>query len=549
MKKRFLTPSVSSPSRPGPHSLAKHSLATSGSRAGTYGKGMFGKGMGKIIFSIILPLVMAGQALAQSYETIKADAEKFYAEKSFSKAHELYSRATNISAMSAEEARWVAFRSHDTQWRAAVSTQTSDDTKIEQARAELDKMVRDVKRVEDRDRVWVEVQESLGDFNWQRNQNRNWYQAWQFYQPALDWWAGARDVETARERYLSIVWRMAKPPGVEPYYYYGYFGNFIDVGVLENALKIAKSEQDLAHAHYLLAMTLRNHGASDAEQRQRVQDEFEAALKLGSKTDWYDDALFNYAQWIAGEGRVVFLKDGSWHAEPDFVRALELYQKLVSEFKKGETRYWEQAQQAIKEITGPQLNVMVSDFFLPGSEMQYSLNWRNVKQIELALYPVELNRDVKFGDDRRDWVENISLVGREKLKSWTYDPVRSSGFSRSGERRGSTGEPPKGGTPNEEPDYKPGNATVRLDEKLPPGAYVIEGKAGGKTSRQLILVTDAALVLKSSGKQAVVYFCDAVSGAPLTNAKVVLRERWHWNKRPPQLRPIDGRQRQLVFLL
>lgn len=457
-----------------------------------------------LAFTGLLAIQLFAAEEPRDYSALKAEAEKFFADKSFSKAHELYGRARELSNVSSNDARWVNFRFHDTQWRAAASTQSADDTKLEEARAELDKLVRDVKRAEDRDRVWAEVQESLGDYHWQRNVNRNWYQAWQYYQKALDWWAGARDVELARERYLAIVWRCAKPPQAEPYYYYGYYGNQIDQQVLENALKIAKSEQDQAHAHYLLAMTFRQRGGGDAEQRQRTQDEFEAALKLGTKTDWYDDALFNYAQWIAGEGRVIILKDGGWRAEPDYVRALELYRRLVKEFAKGETRYWEQAQQAIKEITGPQLNVMVSDFFLPGSEIQYSLHWRNVQQIELALYPVELNRDVKFGDERRDWVEEISLVGREKLKSWTRDA----------EDKG---------------DYKPGNTTVRLDEKLPPGAYVLEGKAGGKTSRQLILVTDAALVLKSSGKQALVYFCDAVSGAPLANAKVVLRERWHWN--------------------
>jgi uncharacterized protein YfaS (alpha-2-macroglobulin family) len=455
--------------------------------------------------TVLFALQLFAAETPLSYSTLKADAEKFYAEKSFSKAHELYARASLMSNITATDARWVSFRLRDTQWRAAAASETADDTQLEQARSELDKLVRDVKRVEERDRVWVEVQESLGDYHWQRSVNRNWYQAWQYYQRALDWWAGARDIELARERYLAIVWRCAQPPGVEPYYHYGYYGNQIDQKVLENALKIAKSETDRAHAHYLLAMTLRQRGASDAEQRQRVQDEFEGALKLGAKTDWYDDALFNYAQWIAGEGRVVILKDGNWRAEPDYIRALELYRRLVKEFAKGESRYWEQAQQAIEEITGPQLNVMVSDFFLPGSEIQYSLNWRNVKQIELALYPVELNRDVKLADEQRDWVESISLSGREKLKGWRRD-----------------GEDKR--------DYKPGNATVRLDEKLPPGAYVLEGKAGGKTSRQLILVTDATLVLKSSGKQALVYFCDAVSGAPLANAKVVLRERWHWNK-------------------
>ena len=46
-------------------------------------------------------------------------------------------------------------------------------------------MVRDVKRIEDRDRVWVEVQESLGDFHWTRANQQNWGVAWPYYQSAL----------------------------------------------------------------------------------------------------------------------------------------------------------------------------------------------------------------------------------------------------------------------------------------------------------------------------------------------------------------------------
>jgi len=462
-----------------------------------------------LLGTLCLPLFAAEPP--QGYESLKAEAEKFYADKSFSKAHEAYARAMEDAGLSGEAAAWVRFRFYDTQWRSAAATESADDTQLQQARSELTKMVRDKSRSEEQDRVWAEVQESLGDWWWTRRHNQNWGQARPFYVRALDWWAGARDIELARERYLSMVWRMALPPRPEPYYRYGYFGNYIDREIVENALKIARSSEDQAHAHYLLALTLQNRGG-DAEQRQRVQDEFEGAIRIGSKTDWYDDALFQYAQWLASQGRVVaaqqrasFEPGGNWRVEPDYVRALDVYRRLVKEYAKGETRYWDQAQQAIEEITGPQLNLLVSDFFLPGSEIQYSLSWRNVKQIELALYPIELNRDVQFGSQPLDWLQAIQLGASKPLKAWT----------RAVEDKG---------------DYRPGTDTVRLEEKLPAGAYLLTGSAGGKTSRQLILVTDAALVLKSSGKQALIYFCDAVSGAPLAHAKVVLRERWNDNR-------------------
>src|SRR5215204_3265740 len=154
---------------------------------------------------------------------------------------------------------------------------------------------------------------------------------------------------------------MAQPPQVEPYYYYGYWGNFVPLEILENALQIAQTDDDKAHAHYLIAMTLRNQG--DWPQRARVPNEFEAALKTGKKTDWYDDALYNYAEWMTGNGRIIASNDGNWRSEPDYVKALELFRRVVNEFAKGETRFWEQAQQQIKNITDPQVGVSVPSVF------------------------------------------------------------------------------------------------------------------------------------------------------------------------------------------
>lgn len=454
----------------------------------------------RLIAALMVVALSSFAALPPEYETLKAEAEKFYADKSFAKAGEVYARA-NVTNLPAAEARWVSFRLADTQWRAQAGTQTADTTKLDQAREALEKLVRDVKRPEERDRVWVEVQESLGDFHWTQRNQQNWGAAWPFYQAALDWWAGAKDLELARERYLALVWRMAKPPGVQREYHYGYWGNYVPLDVLDNALKITQSANDQAHAHFLIAMTVRNQGG-DWERRARVPEEFEGALKPGRTTDWYDDALYHYAEWMSGQGRAIPLADGNWRQEPDYPKALELFRRLVTEFAKGETRYWEQAQQQIKNITEPQLGVSVGNIFLPDSEIQYALNWRNVKQIELTLYPVELNRDVRLGEQRENWLESINVGALEKMKSWAFDPKA------------------KG-------DYKPGSESLRLDAKLKPGAYVLEAKAGEKRARELILVTDATLVLKTSGQQALVYFCSALDGAPLPNAKVKLWERWH----------------------
>ncbi|HEV2390890.1 MAG TPA: MG2 domain-containing protein [Verrucomicrobiae bacterium] len=432
------------------------------------------------------------------YQELKSQAEKLYAGKSFALAHEAYTKALTTN-LSPAQVRWVKFRLADTEWRSQAATKTADTTKLDEARHQLEVLVRDITRVEDHDRVWAEVEESLGDYHWVRRDEHNWGAAWPCYQAALDWWAGAPDINLARQRYLDIVWRLAKPPGVETYYSYGSWGNYVPLDVLDNALKIAQTQNDKAHAHYLVAMTLRNQGG-DWDQRARVPDEFQAAVKLGKGTDWYDDALYNYGEWMLNRGRVVWNEDGSVLQQPDYVKALELFRRLVAEFQKGQTRCWDQAQNQIHNITDPQVGLSVQNVFLPDSEVQYFLTWRNLKRIDLALYPVELNRDVRLHDSE-SWLNSIDLSKLEKLKTWSR-------------------------TPEDKGDYKPGSETVRLDEKLKPGAYVLEASGGGKSARDLLLVSDATLVLKTSGKQALAWFCNALNGEPLGGARIKLWERW-----------------------
>ncbi|HEY4492687.1 MAG TPA: alpha-2-macroglobulin, partial [Acidobacteriota bacterium] len=290
-------------------------------------------------------------AQPSDYESLQAEAEKYYVERSYSRAHEVYQKLEGMP-LTSEQTRWVAFRLADTQWRSQAATETADPTKFEKAQHSLEVLVRDAARPEDRDRIWAEVQESLGDFFWTRNDVRNWGQAWTYYERALDWWAGSDDMENARKRYLNIVWRASKPHWAEPYYYYGYYGNYVPLSILDNALKIANAANDKDHAHYLTAMTSLHQGG-DLMQRQRIEKEFTAALSAGKTTDWHDDALYFYAERLATQGRFVQTEDGQWRSDPDFVKALELFRKLTTEYAKGETQYYDQAKEQIKNITRP----------------------------------------------------------------------------------------------------------------------------------------------------------------------------------------------------
>jgi hypothetical protein len=198
---------------------------------------------------------------------------------------------------------------------------------------------------------------------------------------------------------------------------------------------------------------------------------------------------------------------------------------LTREFVKGETRYYDQAIEQIKNITQATLGIAVSNIFLPDSEVQFGLEARNLKAVSFALYKVDLTRDIHFittTDENQDEVE-----GEGRWRQQLGAPAASAGPT------GQSVEPEL----NEKVDHKPVSEQVRIEGKLPPGAYLLEAKGGALSSRDVVLVTDASIVLKSSAKQALVYFCSAVTGAPIANASVALwesyytNEKWHGEKR------------------
>ena len=475
--------------------------------------------MKPIISLALLALLYLLNATAQQadYPQVKSEAERFYASGSYVRANELYAKVDK-TGLPASEVRWVEFRLADTTWRAQAATETSDTTKFEQAQKQLEELIRP--KDDEVDLVSAEAHESLADLFWTRRNQMNWGAAWPHYQQALDWWAGQRDVDRARERYLEIVFKAAQPQLSNENYFYTSYGNYIPLDTLENALQISMSENDKAHLHFLIGMTMRYTGG-DWDSRQRVPDEFEAALQSGKQNDWYDDALFHYAEWMNSNGTIRQLDEGQWQQEPDYVKAVELYRRIVREFAKGETRYFDQAQQQIKNITEPTLNVGVSNIFLPDSELQFGLNARNVRRVDLALYKVDLTRDVRFsktldedegeGDGDHNWIRRLQTAGRVPVKVWSKDL-------------------------KEKGDHKPIVEQVRIEGRLPLGAYLLEAKSGSLSARDLVLVSDASLVLKSSATQALVYFSNAMTGAPIANASVALWEsyyvdgKWHWRK-------------------
>ncbi len=467
-----------------------------------------------IFISLILTLAgfpdaQAVTVEAGAYGLLKNQGESYVRKGSYAKAHEVYRKAQKLK-LSLPEKQWVDFRVADTQWRSQAATKNPDRSKLEQARTQLQKMIRDRVRPEQQDRLWAEIQESLGDSWWFPRNARNWSAAWSHYQKALDWWGGAADIDLARKRYLNIIWNAATPPNRQPYFYYGYYGNYIPINFLENALKIAQTKNDRVHAHYLIAMALRHQG--NIYQQQRVPESFEAVIAAEKSTEWYDDALFHYAEWLSGAGEIIIMENGQQRRERNYKKALKYFRRILNDFKKGETRFYDNARNKIKNITQPTLNLTASSFFLPDSLIRVNLNWRNISQVQLSLYKVDLSKDVDFPNTKNvnSWLDTVNLIKNKRVKSWSEDL-------------------------KDQKDFHPGQKVLELDQKLLPGAYILKAGGGGRTAREIVLVTESSLILKTSGKQALVYFADSGNGAPLANARVHLHERhytgrkWVWD--------------------
>ncbi len=423
-----------------------------------------------------------------------ADAERFYAEGSYARALELY-RAVDVEALEPAAAAWVRFRRADAAWRADAATSNPDPTAREAAREALERMLEERAA---RDPLRREIAESLGDFWWTRRGSRNAGMAFGYYQVALDHWAGSTDLERAREAYLALVFKMAAPPeGMDPRY--GWRSNQVPVEILERALRVAERDADRARLHFLLALA-RQH--SDERGRLQARRHFEEAVARSAGLDFRDDVLFAFAQWLESNGTLARRPDGGATWEPDFPAALELYRRLLAENARGETPFHDAARDRVREIESPRLDLGVAGDFLPGSEVEYVLRWRNVSRVELALQPLDLTSiDLRSADadDPLRWPETWDAGAFPRQGAWTLELGDAS-------------------------DRRPRARAFRLAERPGPGAYLLRARAGEQRATALVLVTRLAITVKHLEGRSLIWVTDALTGEPADGATFALWE-------------------------
>lgn len=425
-----------------------------------------------LLGSLLFTAAVALPPPSSEYTTLKAAAEKEYAEKSFRRALELYERAAKLNDDAAER-RWIEFRIADTTWRADAAAPSNDREPVEKARRALEKFQ---EPEAPRDLVYAEAAESLGDYYAMHPWERNLSRAQAPYMAALDWWAGSSDLTTARERYLRIVWKFA--PQDQTYY--------VPRQVLVNALQIAQTSADRNHVRFLLAQQVMNEGS--ASGIERALELYDLILADGRSERFYDDALIASAQLLSRDDE-----------SGDYAEALRRARRLLAEFKAGETQYLDGARNIIRQLTEASLQIHVPGTYLPESDQSVYLNWRNVGAIELAIFPIDLTTDAPF-DPKKNWIDAIKLDGRSTARRWTFEGKVQKEHARGAE-------------------------SIRIEPRLEPGAYVVRASSGTTAARALLLVTDAHILLHSVGAKTSVHVSRATNGEPIPNAKLRVQQQ------------------------
>ncbi|MFA5258424.1 MAG: hypothetical protein WC360_09755, partial [Opitutales bacterium] len=300
--------------------------------------------------------------------------------------------------------------------------------------------------------------------------------------------SASHDTEKARVAYMAIISELAA-------FSVARNEELVPPQMLENALSLAKSDANKALVHFLTAWRLADD--PDAFQRARAGAEFAQADKLES-VDMKAEMLFRYARWAERDGYSTVMDNGEIQTGADYEKALALY----VEFSRTsiDQELVKQALAASERIRKASVSLEIANSFRPGSQPQMQLDWRNCDQVDISIYPLDLDKLSATGmrGNLKDWIGKLAAPdGMEPVRRLTFNtrPTRP---------------------------YYNVSQPVRLDDLLLPGAYLVSAVSGNLKSNDMLLVTDSILTLKISRKQVLAFACNAITGKPVSGAALAL---------------------------
>ncbi len=483
----------------------------------------------------ILPLAVLGLfLLAASSHAASADdlqaANQYYKEQSYALAAQAFAPLLDEKANDAA-AREVRFK-----WADSI-IKGKDPAQAEKAV----KLLQELSESKDHDRWWAEGGVTLAEHYIEKDPYGKMSDIKKFMDDARDFWAGSDDVALARQRFIAISFALADFVTQR----WGWYVNDIrpirldgktaaeppqengaTLRVLfEEILKVAKSDTDKARAHYGIAMAMMQTYSAEPKHIAAVRRHFETVTKEYRATEWADDAAYQLGMYAENRS--------------DFVLAVQAYRDLLASYRAGESSWLDEAKNRLDYLTKPSLQLSVGGTFVAGSEIQFAVSWRNLKQAEATLYKLDMVESLGLQDTGgRDNDGQPQRTGYSSYQEMLRQLVEQDGRYRSlpVQQRWTLQLEDDG-------KYKPysahkGLAEWRLEQKdgevdpklgtLPAGAYLLVAAASGvKPTYELVLVTDLALVSKVGNRQAVVLAMDAKTGKPQADATIKYIYSWY----------------------
>ncbi|VAX35756.1 hypothetical protein MNBD_UNCLBAC01-213 [hydrothermal vent metagenome] len=454
-------------------------------------------GIMKKILLFAIAVLLGGSFVTQTFaldQAVLNQADQFRQEQSFQLAVSKY-RQILKDDLSEEQSIEIKFKLADSLWR----------TGNQQYRQEGEKILKGLIEVKEQKRWQAEAYESLAGLYLQQDRWQHQQEIKDYLNKAKDYWAGASDVALARTRFVKIGFILGDYVSQT----FGWYEQSLE-GIYKKILKVAKSDQDKARAYYALAMG-HSQQAHDKKKRKKAEEYFKKIIKEYSSSEWADDAYYYFGQMYENIS--------------EFGQAVKIYREFVSKFSRGTSQWVDNAKNQLKRITSPEFTIGLGYNFLPGTEVEFGLRWRNIGAVTLTLYKLDLVQALQLDDTKkvRDSSRGISgysqMVQRlvqssqyESLpvaRSWTQELKNEQKYQWHGENKTLAQWMKKKG---EEVDVK--------DSILSEGTYLLVAASGSKLVGELVLVSDIGVVSKTAGRSVLFYAFDGKTGKPKAEAQV-----------------------------
>lgn len=475
-------------------------------------------------------LSLSTPVLAQhDAEALLQQADQYREEKSFHQAAQIYLEILKSPDLAPALKREVEFKSADSSWR------TKDQLRYEDAVAKL----KELSESADHDRWWAEASESLAEHYLEIDRWSHQNEIKPLLENAREFWAGSKDIELARPRFIKATFTLGDYISQNWGWYYQDIrpasakqdkkilppdqpqNNGLNT-LYEEILQIVKNDEDKAKVYYSLAMSIVQNYYGDQKKKDEAVKYFRKVIDELPKTEYVDDAYYYLGNY--------------YEQKQDLNEALKVYQEFVSKFKIGESQWLDDISRRIKDITSPQISLSTSYNFLPGSEVQFNLNWRNVSSAQLAIYKMDLVDVLQLDDSKREddydrGVQDYQGIIRKMVEKNTYSSlpkVLSADLVLKDEGKHQNYSETKGLADWLKRDDKE-NANPAKGV-LDPGAYLLLVSSGGQKAYDLILVTDLGIVTKTGGHTALIFAFDGKTGEPRVEARVKYQYRYYNNQ-------------------